>query len=72
MPEKLETNPLALLEQIIAFDPRDWSVNYRDFLIYAIVFGWDKEIYRERGYSDERIKELEKLHARYLELRDKT
>lgn len=63
------TNPLEVLECIIAFDSRDWADDKRDRMIYAIVFGWDDEVYESFGWDEDTIAEYKKLHERFEELR---
>lgn len=64
-------NPLEMIECIIAFDSRDWSVNNRDRMLYAIVFGWDDETYRNKfGWDDEMIAEYKALHKRWEKLKN--
>ena len=63
------TNPLDVLECIIAFDSRDWSYDKRDRMIYAIVFGWDDEGYESFGWDKDTIAEYKKLHERFEELK---
>lgn len=65
------TNPLEVIQCIMAFDSRDWFSNERDRMLYAIVFGIsDDEIeqYKNVGYTDYYISEYKKLHERYEEL----
>ena len=63
------TNPLELIQIIMAFDSRDWFVNKRDRMIFAIVFGIDTgemtEEYRNVGYSEDTINEYRLMHERY-------
>lgn len=63
------TNPLEVLECIIAFDSRDWADDKRDRMIYAIVFGWDDEVYKSFGWDEDTIAEYKKLHERFEELK---
>lgn len=68
-------NPLEVIKCIIAFDSRDWFKNNRDRMLYAIVFGIDKECeqdYRNKGYTDEMIAEYRLMHKRYEELLNST
>lgn len=60
------TNPLEVIECIIAFDSKDYAVDKRDRMLYAIVFGWDD--YEEFGWDEETIKEYKLLHERFEEL----
>lgn len=63
-------NPLEIIECQIAFHSRDWSTHRRDRLIYAIVFGWDNEVYKnEFGWDDDFIKEVNMLHEKWEELK---
>lgn len=40
---QLLSDAFGSMGRIMAFDPRDWSVNFRDAWLYAIVCGWDSE-----------------------------
>lgn len=62
------SNPLEVLECIIAFDSRDWSYDKRDRMIYAIVFGWDD--YESFGWDEDTIAEYKKLHERFKKLKE--
>ena len=64
------TNPLELIECIIAFDSKDYSTNKRDRMLYAIVFGWSDEKCKEFGWDEETIKEFNRLHERYVVLKE--
>lgn len=64
------TNPLDVLECIIAFDSRDWADDKRDRMIYAIVFGWDDECYESFGWDEDTIAEYKKLHERFKKLKE--
>ena len=65
------SNPLEVLECIIAFDSRDWSYDKRDRMIYAIVFGWDDEVCRnEFGWDKDTIEEYKKMHERFEKLKE--
>lgn len=60
------TNPLEVIQCIIAFDSKDYAADKRDKMLYAIVFGWDD--YTEFGWDEETIKEYKKMHKRFEEL----
>ena len=62
------TNPLEVIECIIAFDSKDYSLNYRDRMLYAIVFGWDDESYTKFGWDEKTIDAYKELHKRFKEL----
>lgn len=62
------TNPLKVIECIIAFDSKDYSLNYRDRMLYAIVFGWDDESYTKFGWDNETINEYKELHRGFEKL----
>lgn len=64
------SNPLEVLECIIAFDSRDWADDKRDRMIYAIVFGWDDECYESFGWDEDTIAEYKKLHERFEKLKE--
>ena len=64
------TNPLEVLECIIAFDSRDWADDKRDRMIYAIVFGWDNEFCESFGWDEDTIAEYKKLHERFEKLKE--
>lgn len=65
------TNPLEVLECIVAFDSRDWAADKRDRMIYAIVFGWEDETYKnEFGWDEDTIAEYKKMHERFEELKE--
>ena len=40
-------NPLEYLEDVIAFDPKDWGEYSRDAIVFAVVLGWDDAAYAE-------------------------
>lgn len=64
------SNPLEILECAIAFSSRDWSLDRRDRIIYAIVFGWEEETYRnEFGLDEDAIEEYKKLHNSFKDLK---
>lgn len=62
------TNPLEVIECIIAFNSKDYSKNYRDRMLYAIIFGWDDESYTKFGWDEQTINEYKELHKRFEEL----
>lgn len=62
------TNPLEVIKCIIAFDSKDYSTNYRDRMLYAIVFGWDDESYTKFEWNEEEINEYKKLHKQFEDL----
>lgn len=62
------TNPLEVIECIVAFDCKDYSARPRDRMLYAIVFGWDDEEYTRFGWDNETINEYKELHKRFEEL----
>lgn len=64
------TNPLEVLECIVAFDSKDYSVNKRDRMLYAIILGWDDASYKEFGWSKEDIKEYKLLRKRFEKLKE--
>lgn len=64
------TNPLEVLECIVAFDSRDWANDKRDRMIYAIVFGWDDEVYESFGWDENTIAEYQRLHERFEKLKE--
>ena len=64
------TNPLEIIECIIAFDSKDYSTNNRDRMLYAIVFGWDDDKCKEFGWDKETIREYKKIHERYVVLKE--
>lgn len=64
------TNPLELLECIVAFDSKDYSVDKRDRMLYAIILGWDDVSYKEFGWSKEDIKEYKLLRKRFEQLKE--
>lgn len=62
------TNPLEVIECIVAFDCKDYSVRPRDRMLYVIVFGWDDESFTKFGWDKETIDEYKELHKRFKEL----
>ena len=64
------TNPLEVLECIVAFDCKDYSVRKRDRMLYAIILGWDDDSYKEFGWSKEDIEEYKLLRKRFEQLRE--
>ena len=64
------TNPLEILECILAFDSRDWSTDKRDFMIWAVVFGWNDESYAKKGYSPDTAAEWKKFHEKYVKMKE--
>lgn len=64
------TNPLEVLECVVAFDSRDWAVDKRDRMIYAIVFGWNDESYESFGWDKNTVAEYKKLHERFEKLKE--
>lgn len=64
------TNPLEVLECIVAFDSKDYSVDKRDRMLYAIILGWDDDSYKEFGWSKEDIKEYKLLRKRFEKLKE--
>lgn len=64
-------NPLELIKCVMAFDSRDWFADNRDRMLWAIVFGIDKDCeqdYRNVGYTDEMVNEYRIMHKRYEQL----
>ena len=64
------SNPLEVLECIIAFDSRDYSVNYRDRMLYAIILGWNDDSYEEFGWDKEVIEEYKLMRKRFEQLKE--
>lgn len=64
------------LESVVAFDPRDWSLDKRDAWIYGIVFGWESEeldedpmgdVAKRHGWDDAAVQRLRELHEAFVE-----
>lgn len=55
------------LISVVAFSPRDWSLNAKDAWLYGIICGWDKESLLELKtkfqWSDNETKRLQDLHV---------
>lgn len=64
------TNPLEILECIVAFDDRDYSLDNHDRMLYAIILGWDDDSYKKFGWSGKDIEEYKLLRKRFEELRE--
>ncbi len=72
----MENNPFESLHSVMAFDPRDWSLNPKDAWIYGIVAGWgDKASYKElrekHGWSISTTERLHRLHREFTLQREK-
>ena len=63
-------NPLEVLECIVAFDSKDYSVDKRDRMLYAIILGWNDDSYKEFGWSKEYIEEYKLLRKRFEQLKE--
>ena len=64
------TNPLEVLECIVAFDVRDYGTAKRDRMLYAIILGWDDASYKSFGWSEEEIKEFKQMRERFERLKE--
>lgn len=64
------TNPLEVLECIVAFDSKDYGVYKRDRMLYAIILGWDDASYKSFGWSEEEIKEWKQMRERFERLKE--
>ena len=64
------TNPLEMLEIIMAFDSRDWMADKRDRLLYTIVFGISDDCVDEYkdtyGFTDQEIAEYREMHSKWV------
>lgn len=64
------TNPLEVLECLVAFDSRDYGTAKRDRMLYAIILGWDDASYKSFGWSEEEIKEWKQMRERFERLKE--
>lgn len=67
--DKNVTNPMEMIEIIMAFDSRDWMADKRDRLLYTIVFDIPEDAIEDYktlyGFTDREIAEYRELHAKW-------
>lgn len=70
-------DPFTAIEQTLACDDRDWSLDQTEAALYGIVFGWDNddgnprnsamtEVATKVGWSPEDVEQIRALHRAYL------
>lgn len=63
--EDFITNPLEILECVLAFDNSlDYTLRHNSML-YAIVFGYTEDKYKELGWTEESIQEYKEYHKMF-------
>lgn len=57
------------LRNVLASDPRDWSLAKRDAWVYGIVLGWSEEslkvLAKRHDWPEEDVDRLRRLHDRF-------
>ena len=81
MPVAPPEDPFDSLEQLLAFNVRDWSTDKGDAWLYGIISGWDlerepveggvedgamQEVADRHGWDADAVARLRRLRARYL------
>ncbi len=60
--------PFNSISNAMVTHPRDWSLDYRDAWIYAIIFGWGQEweeVANKHNWRREEVDRLKRLHQKF-------
>lgn len=72
MAEDVIDDPIASIENTLAFDSRDWSTDKRDAWLWGVVFGWDEameQVAKMHKWTPETVERLGQLHRQWVALR---
>lgn len=73
-------NPLEAIEEMMAFNSRDWAQDKSDAWLWAVVLGWGPDdggdedcwdlVAPQHGWTAEDVKRLKRLNERWKQLVD--
>lgn len=73
--ESIVKDAINSLRNIIATDPRDWSVDKRDAWIYAIIVGWEGalgDVAEQHGWNRDTRVRLQAMAAKFAQASGKS